>query len=81
LRREPTIIPDAIHVVSFIVRSDLDERVDDAALERLLHREHAAAHHDLARGLHPDDARQPLRAARAGEEAEVDLSREDGRGA
>mmetsp|Transcript_3085 Transcript_3085/g.10134 ORF Transcript_3085/g.10134 Transcript_3085/m.10134 type:complete len:261 (-) Transcript_3085:18-800(-) len=58
-----------------------DDGVDGAERERLLGRHLAAGDHDLRRRVRADEPRQALRAARAGQDAEVHLRQTDPRAA
>ncbi len=51
----------------------VDDVVDEAAVERLAAADVATGRHHLQRLRHADETRQPLRAAGAGEQAEVHL--------
>ena len=54
-----------------------DDRVDDAVLLQLLDRRRVAGEDELERPFRPDEPRQALRAAGAGQEPELDLGQAD----
>ena len=54
-----------------------DDRIDDAVLLQLLDRRRGAGEDELERPFRPDEARQALRAAGAGQETELDLGQAD----
>ena len=57
----------------------VDDLVDQADLERLVGADRIAAHDHLERLLRAHHARQPLRPARAGQEAELHLGQAEAR--